>query len=232
MEVIGRAVLLRHGAMRSLVRPPVCALDVGVIPAGIQLRVTVRANSMPVGRPTGDRTARSNPSTGQGSTVLYWSTSTTPSSKCTRYAKQGSGYGYSGVRGLNALIATVTTEHAAPVILGKRLRKGACGSARGAARIVAAHPGHRAGVCVRVRRHKRCCCGPIPRSTDTPPWRRRSAGGAQVSITVRLDGQDRDRRDRRAGLDTHRVHTPPSTTKPPGKRISRAEVSRDRVHRV
>src|SRR3954463_3268640 len=53
------------------------------------------------------------------------------------YAKQGSGYGYSGVRGLNALIATVTTEHAASVITGQRLRKGACGSARGAARMVA-----------------------------------------------------------------------------------------------
>lgn len=42
------------------------------------------------------------------------------------YGKQGSGYGYSGVRGLNALITTVTTEHAAPVITGQRLRKGAC----------------------------------------------------------------------------------------------------------
>src|SRR3954465_1993492 len=52
------------------------------------------------------------------------------------HAKQGSGYGYSGVRGLNALIATVTTEHAASVITGQRLRKGACGSARGAARMV------------------------------------------------------------------------------------------------
>src|SRR6476620_3404273 len=53
------------------------------------------------------------------------------------HAKQGSGYGYSGVRGLNALIATVTTADAAPVIAGQRLRKGACGSARGAARMIA-----------------------------------------------------------------------------------------------
>ena len=52
------------------------------------------------------------------------------------HGKQGSGYGYSGVRGLNALIATVTTETAAPVIVGQRLRRGACGSARGAARMV------------------------------------------------------------------------------------------------
>ncbi|MEP7036600.1 MAG: IS1380 family transposase, partial [Actinomycetota bacterium] len=36
------------------------------------------------------------------------------------YAKAGSGYGYSGVRGLNALIATVTTKDAAPVIVAQR----------------------------------------------------------------------------------------------------------------
>ncbi|MDT2006115.1 IS1380 family transposase [Rhodococcus opacus] len=53
------------------------------------------------------------------------------------HGKQGSGYGYSGIRGLNALLATVTTETAAPVIVGQRLRRGACGSARGAARMVA-----------------------------------------------------------------------------------------------
>ena len=52
------------------------------------------------------------------------------------YGKQGSGYGYSGVRGLNALLATVTTDQAAPVIVAQRLRKGACGSPRGAARLV------------------------------------------------------------------------------------------------
>jgi len=44
------------------------------------------------------------------------------------YAKQGAGYGYSGIRGLNALIATVTTSDGAPVITGQRLRKGACGT--------------------------------------------------------------------------------------------------------
>ena len=50
------------------------------------------------------------------------------------YAKQGSGYGYSGVRGINALLATVKTTTCAPVIIGQRLRRGACGSPRGAAR--------------------------------------------------------------------------------------------------
>jgi hypothetical protein len=53
------------------------------------------------------------------------------------YAKQGAGFGYTKVRGLNALIATVTTGQAAPVIVAQRLRKGSCGSPRGAARIVA-----------------------------------------------------------------------------------------------
>lgn len=50
------------------------------------------------------------------------------------YAKQGASFGYTGVRGLNALMATVSTGQAAPVIVAQRLRKGACGS-------VAAPPG-------------------------------------------------------------------------------------------
>ena len=51
------------------------------------------------------------------------------------YAKQGVGYGYTGVRGLNALLATVSTEQGAPVIAAQRLRKGAVGSSRGAVRL-------------------------------------------------------------------------------------------------
>ena len=53
------------------------------------------------------------------------------------YAEQGSGYGYSGVRGLNALLAVVSTKTSAPVIVAQRLRKGSCGSPRGAKRLVA-----------------------------------------------------------------------------------------------
>ena len=52
------------------------------------------------------------------------------------YAKQGAGYGYSGVKGLNALIATVSSPLSAPVIVASRLRKGSTNSARGAARLV------------------------------------------------------------------------------------------------
>lgn len=53
------------------------------------------------------------------------------------YAKQGAGYGYSKVKGLNALLAVLSTPLAAPVIAATRLRKGASGSVRGAASFVA-----------------------------------------------------------------------------------------------
>ena len=52
------------------------------------------------------------------------------------YAKQGSGFGYTGVRGLNVLLGVVSTPLAAPVIAGTRLRKGSANSARGAARLI------------------------------------------------------------------------------------------------
>ena len=53
------------------------------------------------------------------------------------YAKQGTGYGYTGVKGLNALLATLSTPLAAPVIAAARLRRGAAFSPRGAARMLA-----------------------------------------------------------------------------------------------
>ncbi len=102
------------------------------------------------------------------------------------YAKQGSGYGYSGVRGLNALIATVTTAQAAPVIVAQRLRKGSCGSPRGAKRLVAdalstvaklrtGAGGAKALVRLDSAFYGRPAVGAALR------------GGADVSVTVRLD---------------------------------------------
>jgi hypothetical protein len=52
------------------------------------------------------------------------------------YAKQGAGRGYTGVKGLNALLAIVSTPASAPMIAAARLRKGSTNSARGAARFV------------------------------------------------------------------------------------------------
>ena len=53
------------------------------------------------------------------------------------YAKQGAGRGYSGVKGLNALIAILSTPGSAPVIAAARLRQGSTASVRGAHRLVA-----------------------------------------------------------------------------------------------
>jgi hypothetical protein len=53
------------------------------------------------------------------------------------YAKQGAGRGYTGVNGLNALLATICTPLSAPVIAATRLRKGSTNSVRGAAKLLA-----------------------------------------------------------------------------------------------
>jgi hypothetical protein len=53
------------------------------------------------------------------------------------YAKQGAGRGYTGVNGLNALLATLSTPLSAPMIAATRLRRGSVNSVRGAARLLA-----------------------------------------------------------------------------------------------
>jgi hypothetical protein len=103
------------------------------------------------------------------------------------HSKQGSGYGYSGVRGLNALIATATTDQAAPVIIAQRLRKGACGSPRGAARIVSD-----ALATIRTIRGPDAATGQVLLRADSafyghPTISAALYAGADVSVTVRLD---------------------------------------------
>jgi Transposase DDE domain group 1 len=53
------------------------------------------------------------------------------------YAKQAAAFGYTGVKGLNLQLATVSTPLAAPVIAQARLRAGNAASATGAARVLA-----------------------------------------------------------------------------------------------
>jgi hypothetical protein len=101
------------------------------------------------------------------------------------HKKQGASFGYSGVRGLNALLATASAATSAPVILGQRLRQGKTGSPKGAARIV--------GDALAALR--RMSTG----STARPLLRADSAfyghatlgtaikAGADVSVTVRMD---------------------------------------------
>ena len=50
-------------------------------------------------------------------------------------AKQGAEHGYTRVKGLNAQLARISTQQAAPVV-GARLRRGAAASAHGAVRLV------------------------------------------------------------------------------------------------
>ena len=52
------------------------------------------------------------------------------------HQKQGAGFGCSGVRGLNALFAIISTGLASPIIVASRLRKGPTNSAHGAAKFV------------------------------------------------------------------------------------------------
>jgi hypothetical protein len=102
------------------------------------------------------------------------------------YAKQGAGFGYSGVRGLNALLATVTTAQAAPVIVAQRLRKGSCGSARGAKRLVAD-----ALKVVATLQTGPTALKPLVRMDSAfygqPAIGAAIRAGADVSVTVRLD---------------------------------------------
>ena len=53
------------------------------------------------------------------------------------YAKQGAAFGYTGQRGLNVQLATISTPTAAPVIARARLRRGNTASATGAGRLLA-----------------------------------------------------------------------------------------------
>jgi len=99
------------------------------------------------------------------------------------YTKQGSGYGYSGVRGLNVLLATVTTASSAPIIVAQRLRKGACGSPRGANRLVAD--------ALKTVKNLEPNQRPLVRADSAfyghPTVSAVLKSGADVSVTVRLD---------------------------------------------
>lgn len=100
------------------------------------------------------------------------------------YQKQGAGFGYSGVRGLNALLATASTASSAPVILGQRLRQGKTGSPKGAARIVG-------DALATLRRTGTGREHPLLRA-DSAFYGHATIGtaikaGADVSVTVRMD---------------------------------------------
>jgi hypothetical protein len=90
------------------------------------------------------------------------------------HAKQGAGFGYNRIRGLNALLATLTTTDpgsCGSVIVAQRLRKGACNSSRGGSgwSVTRSRPPADSSTATNSS-----WCGWTPRSTDagrcTPPW--------------------------------------------------------------
>ena len=100
------------------------------------------------------------------------------------HAKQGAGFGYTGVRGLNALLATLTTSGGPPLVVAQRLRKGACGSPRGARRLI--------GDAVKQARRLLGEHCPVLVRMDSAYYGRDAVhaavtGGAHVSVTVRMD---------------------------------------------
>jgi hypothetical protein len=100
------------------------------------------------------------------------------------HAKQGAAFGYSGVRGLNALLATVSTESVAPVIAAQRLRKGSAGSPRGAARL--------ATDTLALIRRSRLAGRDVLLRADSAFYSHALVtaarkAGAEVSITMRMD---------------------------------------------
>jgi hypothetical protein len=148
------------------------------------------------------------------------------------YAKQGAGFGYNQVRGLNALIATVTSQQAAPVIVAQRLRKGSANSARGAQRLVrdalttvrGLAPADQSGG--QARRSGRTLL-----RADSAFYGHAVVGaalkaGAEVSVTVRLDKKVQAA-IAGIGQDAWTTIAYPNAVfdEPTGRWISRAEVA-------
>ena len=105
-------------------------------------------------------------------------------------AKQGAGFGYTRVRGLNSAITTLTCGPGAPVIAAQRLRKGACNSARGAHRLIA----DTLATLARLRSEN--ASGPVLLRAGSAFYGHRTVttairAGAQVSVTVRQDAHVR-----------------------------------------
>jgi len=99
------------------------------------------------------------------------------------YAKQGVGYGYNKVKGLNALLGMVSTAVSAPIIVGHRLREGAVSSARGAGKFLSDA----------IAAARRVGAGPVIRCRLDSAFYNHSViaairkAGAQFSITARMD---------------------------------------------
>jgi hypothetical protein len=140
-DSIDDMALLRHGGMGRVFARGVRPVDVGVVPAGVHVRARAPARR---GRRAvlarAGRSARAAATTTgrrrlwRGSRSSTW---TTPSSRSTATPNRGAGFGYTRVRGLNALIATLTHTRVCSVGRGATsCARVPCGSPRGAQRLV------------------------------------------------------------------------------------------------
>lgn len=107
------------------------------------------------------------------------------------HQKQGASFGYSGVRGLNTILATAKTVTGAPIILGQRLRRGACSSPHGSTRLIR-------DALATLRRLPGMSAARILFRADSAFYTFAAinaalAGGADVSVTARLDSAVRKR---------------------------------------
>ena len=128
--------VLRHGGMGKVHRGE-GAVDTGHVPALVH--VWARAAARRRGRPNTGR-ARDRSATGAGRATDPNGIAFVDVDDTIRqthgYQKQGVGYGYCKVKGLNAQLATLSSPTCAPVIAATRLRKGNAVSGHGADRLI------------------------------------------------------------------------------------------------
>lgn len=138
------------------------------------------------------------------------------------YLKQGAAFGYSGVRGLNAVLAIASTPECAPVVLSQRLRKGSTSSVKGAPRLVSdalaqlgRMPGeHR----VVVRADSAYYTHKVARAART--------AGANISLTVKMNPSIRDAIEKIPDTAWTPIEYPGAIQdEATGQLISRAEVA-------
>ena len=222
-DSIDDMALLRHGGMGTVFDRPYAPVDVGVVPAGVHLRSCppTRRRRVP---PAGATAARTPLLAGIDGPVMVDIDDTII--EVHGYAKQGSGYGYSGVRGperadRHGHHRTRRTGDHRPTPPQRRVR---LPTRRGPDD--RRHPGHRDTAALAPRPPASRWCGRIPRSTATPPWPRRSAAAPTCRSPCAWTRRSRPPSPPSARTPGPRSSTPtPSTTKPPDQWISRAEVA-------
>ena len=144
------------------------------------------------------------------------------------YNKQGVGYGYNKVKGLNALLGIVSTPVSAPIIVGHRLRKGAVNSARGAGKFLSDA----------ISAARKAGAGPVIRCRLDSAFYNHNVVAAIRKGKAQFhhcpDGQGRaesDQPDSRGRVGAHRIPGSDLRCRAAAVDLRRAG-RRDRVHRV